>query len=73
DNRMAFPPYDAVPVVQKTILEQDSEIREPLEALARTITNEEMVHLNYRVDVLHQDVGKVAKNFLQQSGLLPDD
>ncbi|WP_273834394.1 glycine betaine ABC transporter substrate-binding protein [Guptibacillus sedimenti] len=73
DNRMAFPPYDAAPVVQKTILEQDSEIREPLEALARTITNEEMVHLNYRVDVLHQDVGKVAKDFLQQSGLLPDE
>lgn len=73
DNRMAFPPYDAVPVVQKTMLEQDSEIRKPLEALARTITNEEMVHLNYRVDVLHQDVGKVAKDFLQQAGLLPDD
>ncbi|MCA0989712.1 glycine betaine ABC transporter substrate-binding protein [Guptibacillus hwajinpoensis] len=73
DNRMAFPPYDAAPVVQKTILEDDPGIREPLEALARTITNEEMVHLNYRVDVLHQDVGKVAKDFLQKSGLLPDE
>jgi osmoprotectant transport system substrate-binding protein len=73
DNRMAFPPYDAAPVVQKTILDLDPEIRGPLETLARTITNEEMVHLNYRVDVLHQDVGKVAKDFLQQSGLLPDE
>ncbi len=70
DNRKAFPPYDAAPVLQRKMIEQYPEIQEPLEKLSASITNEEMIGLNYRVDVLHQDVGKVAKAFLQDQGLL---
>jgi glycine betaine/choline ABC-type transport system substrate-binding protein len=64
DDKHAFPPYSACYVVRKALLDD-----QPLAALALTmlsnhISEETMRNMNKRVDVEHQPVVKVARDFL---------
>ncbi|MDQ0340568.1 glycine betaine/choline ABC-type transport system substrate-binding protein [Caldalkalibacillus uzonensis] len=70
DDQQAFPPYHAAPVVLEEVYHKHAPVIPVLEELARSITNEEMIHLNYLVDVQHMDLTKVAKEFLIEKGLL---
>ncbi|MCM3761441.1 hypothetical protein M3212_11665 [Alkalihalobacillus oceani] len=70
DDKRAFPPYHAAPVVWKKRIEADPKIEKVLNRLAETISHEEMINLNYQVEVLHQEVPIVAKTFLMEKGLL---
>lgn len=71
DDRKAFPPYDATPVLTQELYKKNPEIPLLLKKLTSKITNEKMVELNYQVEVLNKDVSVVARNFLQESGLIP--
>lgn len=69
DNRHAFPPYDAAPVVRQTALERYPELGTTLNLLAGKLTDSVMTELNYRADYLHQSPERIATDFLKQVGL----
>ncbi|MFC0272991.1 glycine betaine ABC transporter substrate-binding protein [Metabacillus herbersteinensis] len=70
DDQKAFPPYNAAPVVTKKIIENYPDIQSILVKLSKSITHQEMIQLNYQVDVLHIEETKVAKVFLEEKGLI---
>jgi len=69
DDRHYFPPYEAVPVMGKQILQQHPEIAEILGQLAGTISNQEMQSLNYEVDGRHREAKEVVREFLKSKHL----
>jgi len=64
DDRKAFPPYNACFVVRQELLQQKPEIEWALRMLENRISDETMRTLNRRVQVDHQAVERVAKDFL---------
>ncbi|MFQ6045052.1 MAG: glycine betaine ABC transporter substrate-binding protein [Gemmatimonadales bacterium] len=64
DDRGYFPPYDAVPVVRRQLLEAHLEVGEALNSLGGTIDEETMRRMNYLVDVERRSVREVAREFL---------
>jgi osmoprotectant transport system substrate-binding protein len=69
DDKHYFPPYEAVPVVNRSALERHPALREILSALGGKITAEEMRRLNYAVDGDHRDVKDVVHEFLAAKNL----
>ena len=69
DNRRAFPPYDAAPVVRQVALARYPELGPTLNLLAGKLTDSVMTELNYRADYLHQSPERIATDFLKQAGL----
>jgi glycine betaine/choline ABC-type transport system substrate-binding protein len=70
DDKHFFPPYYAAPVVRLDILEKYPQVEKILQQLAGIIDNNSMQQLNYAVDEKKQSIEDVAKNFLQESGLM---
>jgi osmoprotectant transport system substrate-binding protein len=64
DDKHYFPPYEAVPVVNRAAFERHPALREILSALGGKITAEDMRRLNYAVDGDHRDVKDVVHDFL---------
>ena len=64
DDRHYFPPYDAAPVVRADTLLRHPEVRKALEALARSISADDMRAMNYAADVEHKDVRDIVRAFL---------
>ncbi len=69
DDRHAFPPYAAAPVVRQVVLTQYPTLQPTLNLLAGKLTDSVMTELNYRADYLHQSPEQIARAFLQQAGL----
>ncbi|RSK24075.1 ABC transporter permease/substrate-binding protein [Hymenobacter metallilatus] len=69
DDRHAFPPYQAVPVVRHQTLAQHPELAAALNRLTGQLTDSAMTELNYRVDYLHESPRAVARRFLRERGL----
>ncbi len=69
DDRHYFPPYEAVPVIRKEIIQQHLEVAQILAELAGKISDEEMRRLNYAVDGQHRDAAEIAGEFLRSKGL----
>ena len=69
DDRRAFPPYYAAPVVRQATLDRYPELQPTLDLLAGKLTDSAMTYLNYRADYLHDSPAKVAQLFLERSGL----
>ncbi len=65
DDRKAFPPYNACFVLRKNLIEQRPEVETALTMLSNHINAETMRGLNRRVEVDHQPVERVARDFLQ--------
>lgn len=70
DDRNYFPPYHALPLVRTEILEEYPELEEVLLQLAGEINEEAMQLMNAKVDNDGQMVEAVAKEFLQEAGLI---
>ncbi len=70
DDRRYFPPYEAVPLVRASILENDTKLAETLNRLAGQIDAATMRRLNAEVDGKKRDPREVAREFLQERGLL---
>ena len=64
DDRHYFPPYDAVPIVSRSALQQFPTAADELRRLAGQITAEQMRELNYAIDGEHKDARKVVRLFL---------
>ncbi len=69
DNRHAFPPYAAAPVIRKVTLNRYPDLELTLNKLAGKLTDSVMTALNYRVDYQKESPEKVAREFLNQAGL----
>jgi len=69
DNRHAFPPYDAAPVVRQAALDRHPDLGPTLDRLAGKLTDSVMTALNYQADFLHQSPKQIATRFLKQTGL----
>ncbi|CAG2143625.1 glycine betaine ABC transporter substrate-binding protein [Cupriavidus plantarum] len=70
DDLHFFPPYNAVPVVRRAVLDAHPEIAGLLDALSSKLDNAAMTEMNYQVDIGQQPVDKVASDFLRANGLL---
>lgn len=70
DDKNFFPPYYAVPIIRKDTLEKYPELKNVLNKLAGQISEETMRELNYKVDKLGEEPGKVANEFLKEKGLI---
>ncbi len=70
DDKNFWPPYQVAPVGRLAVLEANPKIRETLNKLAPKLTDEVMRRLNNEVDGNKKEPAAVAKNFLQQEGLL---
>jgi osmoprotectant transport system substrate-binding protein len=67
DDLRYFPPYEAVPVVRRAILEKFPQLRAALESLSGKITAQEMRRMNFAVDGEHDDVAEVVREFRSRS------
>jgi glycine betaine/choline ABC-type transport system substrate-binding protein len=70
DDKNFFPPYFAVPLVRNEVLEAHPEVGEVLRLLGGILTDEKMQELNSRVDIDAEDPKTVAREFLQEAGLI---
>ncbi len=64
DDRRAFPPYEAVPVVRRAALEKFPELAVALGDLGGKIDVATMRRMNEAVDVAHRSPADVARDFL---------
>ena len=69
DNRHAFPPYGAAPVVRQATLNRYPDLGPTLNRIAGKLTDSVMTELNYRADYLHQSPETIARDFLKKTGL----
>ena len=69
DDRHYFPPYEAVPIVNRKAFERHPKLRETLASLGGNISAEAMRRLNYAVDGEHRDVRDVVREFLAMQKL----
>lgn len=69
DDRHAFPPYEAAFVVRPAALDAHRGLREALGELSGKFSSETMRELNRKVDVDHQALETVARDFLKHAGL----
>ena len=70
DDQLFFPAYNAAPVVRQEIVDKYPEVAELLNTIAGKLDTETMMELNYSVDVEHKEVSTVAREWLQQQGLV---
>lgn len=71
DDRRYFPPYEAVPVIRREVLERHPELAAVIANLAGKISDPEMQRMNYAVDARHRDTKDVVREFLRTKNLVP--
>ena len=74
DDKNFFPEYNGAFLIREDTLTRFADtapdLEETLDLLAGKITNEDMVEMTYQVDVQGRSTDEVAKEFLQEQGLL---
>lgn len=70
DDQNLFPPYQVAPVVRQEALDQHTGLADALNAIAPLLTNETMQRLNYEVSGNQREPADVAREFLEQQGIL---
>ncbi len=70
DDRHYFPPYEGVAIIRQELLKIHPEVGVALNALAGTMSDEDLRRLNYAVDGEHKDVAVVVRDFLRERKLI---
>ncbi len=70
DDKQFFPPYDATAVIRGEVLDKHPELEEILNMLAGRIDDTRMAELNGEVDLNKRDYADVAREFLEEEGLI---
>ncbi|OEY66999.1 glycine betaine ABC transporter substrate-binding protein [Marinobacter sp. X15-166B] len=70
DDQGFFPAYAMTPVVRQETLEKHPQLAEQMNALSALLDDQSMAALNASVDVERQPIEVVARNFLEDNGLL---
>lgn len=66
DDQRCFPEYLAIPLLREDALQKNPWLEEVISSLKQTLPEDYMVHLNYRVEILHEAVADVARGFLER-------
>jgi glycine betaine/choline ABC-type transport system substrate-binding protein len=64
DDKKAFPPYNACFVVREGLIKENTAVKLALTMLSGRLSDETMRGLNRRVDIEHQPVSRVVRDFL---------
>jgi glycine betaine/choline ABC-type transport system substrate-binding protein len=70
DDKNFFPSYYAATLVRGEVLDKYPELKDVIELLTGQISNDEMIDMNYQVEIEKKDPKEVAKEFLIKKGLL---
>ena len=70
DDKAAFPPYDAAPIVHRGVYERFPEVIPVLNLLAGKISDSTMIQLNYEADHLKREPDSIANAFLVDLNLV---
>ena len=70
DDKNFFPPYYAIPIIRREVLEEYPEVESLINELGTYLNDEVMISLNYKVDELQQEPDQVAREFLIEKGLI---
>lgn len=70
DDEGLFPPYQVAPVVRKDVLDENPGVVEALNKLSPLLTDAVMQKLNYEVSGNQREPADVAREFLQEQGLI---
>jgi osmoprotectant transport system substrate-binding protein len=71
DDRGMFPPYNSTLVVRKAVSDRAGpDLGRTVKILQEQLTAENMQELNARVDLDHKSPAEVAKEYLQETGLV---
>lgn len=70
DDRLFFPPYQAVPIIRQQTLAKHPELREVLQQLSGKISEPEIKRLNFQVEGEKRELKQVVQQFLQSKGLI---
>lgn len=70
DDKSYFPSYYCATLIKKETLDKYPELEGVLEELTDKIQDEDMIKMNYLVDVKKEDPKTVAKEFLKEKGLI---
>lgn len=70
DDQEFFPPYDASLVARNEVLKEYPEVAEIMESMVGLVSTEEMMELMHDVTVNERSTEEVAREFLQEKGLL---
>ncbi|MGG5358282.1 MULTISPECIES: ABC transporter permease/substrate-binding protein [unclassified Enterococcus] len=70
DDRGLFPPYQGAPLMSETFAAEHPEVVRALNRLAGKVTEEQMIDMNYQVNVEKKDPSDVARAFLKNEGLI---
>ncbi|MFD2617578.1 ABC transporter permease/substrate-binding protein [Terrilactibacillus laevilacticus] len=70
DDKQFFPPYQGAPLIKTSTLQKYPELETVLNKLAGKITDNQMLKMNYEVNVQGKSPESVARNYLMQAGLL---
>lgn len=70
DDKNYFPSYAVTPIVRKDVLENNPGLAEALNTLSGRLNNDIISELNAKVDIEHQIIENVAREFLQKQGLI---
>jgi osmoprotectant transport system substrate-binding protein len=70
DDKNFFPIYNPALSIRKEVLQKYPEIEKILEPLTKVLITEDIIDLNYQVDVLGKDEKEVAREYLKSKGLI---
>ena len=69
DDKKYFPPYEAMFVARKSVLEKNAKLKEVFSELSGAISTKEMQKLNYEVDGKERQPKDVAKDWVEKNFL----
>ena len=70
DEKSIWPFYYPAPVVRNDVLEENPEVEEILNSVTETLDVDAIRELNGRVDIEQEDPEDVARDYLEQQGLI---
>lgn len=73
DDRQLFPPYQGAPLLRGDFAKEHPRVVEALNLLAGKITEEQMIEMNYLVNVEKQQPADVAHDFLVKEKIIQEE
>lgn len=70
DDESFFPPYDASLVARNDVIDKYPKVAEILDSVVGLVTTDEMTNLIREVDINERSTEEVAREFLQEKGML---
>lgn len=70
DDQSFFTPYNSIPLIREEVLNKYPEIEDLINNLSERLTSEVSRENNYKVDIDHEDIEEVAREWLESEDLI---